>query len=438
MKWSKYNYMFSSGDNAYFLYNSLTNSFIEMDAEAFGQIQEIRKNLDGFDFSQYPGLEENLKDAKVLTENDLDEYYQIKLTKHLKRFDRKGMSLTIAPTMHCNFNCSYCYEASRPPVYMTGDVEDKLVDFVKQFTDCRTLSVTWYGGEALLAFDRIERLSHRFMELDLHYNAHLLTNGYCMDKEKVDRFKELKIGRVHLTIDGPEEIHNQRRPHIKHKNSFAVVRDNLDYLMEKREEFSIYIVIRVNIDRTNEDGYSELYRYLHQRYPGHPMTIYPGFVKEHYGSCNSAPDDLLDRQMQADFTLRQFKKHGIPGLNFFPELSNQECMARHINSYLVDPTGNLYKCWTDIGVKEKAVGNITKKGGLNNKILTRYLTGADPFDEPECQECFYVPICTGRCPHFALKKKFDNADIDLCTISKGNLKEFLHYHYHTKKLRREK
>lgn len=134
--------------------------------------------------------------------------------------------------------------------------------------------------------------------------------------------------------------------------------------------------------------------------------------------------------MKADFTIRQFKEYGITGLNFFPGLSKQECMARHINSYLVAPNGDLFKCWTDIGVKEKSVGNLNQKGGLNNTILTRYLTGADPFDEPKCQRCFYLPICEGRCPHFALKNKFENAQIDLCHISKGNLKEFLQYHYH--------
>jgi len=424
--------MFSAENDNYFLYNALSNSFIQLDRHSYKEMQHIKKNLDSYDFTQIPGLEEKLKESKVLTESDLDEYYAIKLTKHLKRYDRLGMSLTIAPTMYCNFNCSYCYEASRPPIYMTDEVEDKLIQFVKEYKDCKTLFTTWYGGEALLAFDRIESITRRFLEMDLRYQASLLTNGYCMDKEKIDRFDALRIRRVHLTIDGPEDVHNKRRPHIENKDSFSVIMKNLDSLMEKQEELNIYVVIRVNIDKTNEEDYGELYRFLRKRYSGKNFNIYPGFVKEHYGSCNSAPDELLDRQMQADFTLRQFKKYGIPGLNFFPDLSKQECMARHVNSYLVDPNGYLYKCWTDIGMEEMAVGSIMKKGSLNNKILTRYLTGADPFDEPECQNCFYVPICSGRCPHFALKNKYDNAKIDLCHISKGNLKEFLQYHFHIK------
>ncbi|HLP59095.1 MAG TPA: SPASM domain-containing protein [Candidatus Deferrimicrobium sp.] len=430
MKWSKYNYMFPSDKNDYFLYNSLSNSFVQLDRNAYKQMLEIKKDIENFDFSRFPGLQEKLIEAKIIIENDLDEFYRVKLTKHLKRYDRTGMSLTVAPTLDCNFNCSYCYEASRPPVYMSPEIEDKLIDFVKNFPECKNLYVTWYGGEALLAFDRILRLTEQFKKLDVIYYAGLITNGYEMTADKVDQFGTLRINHIHITIDGLEEVHNRRRLHLKNKDSFAVIQKNLDYLMEKKKEFSSKIVIRVNIDRSNENDYGPLYQYLRKRYAGHDFVIYPGFVNEKFGACNSAPDELLDRQMKADFTIRQFKEYGITGLNFFPGLSKQECMARHINSYLVAPNGDLFKCWTDIGVKEKAVGNLNQKGGLNNTILTRYLTGADPFDEPKCQRCFYLPICEGRCPHFALKNKFENAQIDLCHISKGNLKEFLQYHYH--------
>jgi uncharacterized protein len=424
--------MFPSDKNNYFLYNSLSNSFIQLDRNGYKQVLEIKKNIESFDFSQFPGLQEKLIEAKIITDNDLDEYYQIKLFKHLQRFDRTGMSLTIAPTLDCNLNCSYCYEASRPPVYMSDELEDKLMDFVISFTECKTIYVAWYGGEALLAFDRIQRLTEKFKKLDVHYSAGLITNGYEMDAEKVDQFPALLFKDVHITIDGLDEVHNRRRPHLKNNDSFARILKNLDYLMQRQKEYALKVTIRVNIDRTNENDYGPLYQYLRERYNNEQFTIYPGFVNQKFGACSSAPDELLDRQMKADFTIRQFKKYGIHGLNFFPGLSKQECMARHINSYLIDPHGDLYKCWSDIGIKEKSVGNLNRKGGLNNKILIRYLTGADPFDEPKCQKCFYIPICEGRCPHFALKNKFENAGIDLCPMSKGNLKEFLEYHFNFK------
>lgn len=429
MKWSRYNYMFPADKNEYFLYNSLSNSFIQLDRATYKQMKAIKKDSDRFDFNQFPGLKEQLIAAKILTDNDLDEYYRIKLTKHLKRFDRTGMSLTIAPTLYCNFNCSYCYEASRPPVFMTDEIEDKIVEFVKTFSELKTLHVTWYGGEALLVFERIRTLSQKLIALGKDYSASLITNGYEMNAEKVDLFHDLQIGVVHITIDGLEEVHNRRRPHLKNDDSFARIQKNLDYLMMKQEELDVRINIRVNIDKSNEDDYGPLYLYLKQRYPNNTFLVYPGFVHEKFGSCNSVPDELLDRQMRADFTLRMFEEYGIPGLNFFPDLSMHECMARHVNSYLVDSRGDLYKCWTDVGMKEKVVGNVNQKGSLNSTVLTRYLTGADPFDEPKCQRCYYVPICEGRCPHFALKNMFENTKIDLCHISKGNLKEFLKYHY---------
>ena len=34
------------------------------------------------------------------------------------------------------------------------------------------------------------------------------------------------------------------------------------------------------------------------------------------------------------------------------------CIADACNGWVIDDTGKIYKCWNDIGISEKAIGNI--------------------------------------------------------------------------------
>ena len=43
----------------------------------------------------------------------------------------QGISLTICPTMGCNFDCPYCYEVYKTGGKMTKEVEKRLIQIVK-------------------------------------------------------------------------------------------------------------------------------------------------------------------------------------------------------------------------------------------------------------------------------------------------------------------
>lgn len=66
---------------------------------------------------------------------------------------------------------------------------------------------------------------------------------------------------------------------------------------------------------------------------------------------------------------------------------------------MVDPVGDLYKCWDDIGMKERRVGTIFEPPMLSKNMIK--WMAYEP-DDPECQECFAFPMCMGGCPNHAL------------------------------------
>jgi uncharacterized protein len=111
-----------------------------------------------------------------------------------------GVSLTICPTMGCNFDCPYCFE-DHSPGKMSAEVRDDVVALAERMLDAsgsKDVHVTWFGGEPLLAPDVIESLSERLMTLveerGGEYRASIITNGYLLTQEVVDMLGRCKVG----------------------------------------------------------------------------------------------------------------------------------------------------------------------------------------------------------------------------------------------------
>ena len=66
---------------------------------------------------------------------------------------------------------------------MTREVEDRIIEYVRSRTLAENISLTWYGGEPLLAFDIIERLYDRIIaETEKKIISHgIITNGFLID-----------------------------------------------------------------------------------------------------------------------------------------------------------------------------------------------------------------------------------------------------------------
>ena len=71
MKWSKYNYMFQSGDK-YFLYNSLSNSLAELENHEFYMLKSKNDSISDLNSSNSE-LFNSLRQMKAIVENDKDE-----------------------------------------------------------------------------------------------------------------------------------------------------------------------------------------------------------------------------------------------------------------------------------------------------------------------------------------------------------------------------
>ena len=425
MEWSRYNKLFKSDKYGYLLYNSLTNSFVELDDDSFSYLKSLEKkeNIKIEDCSFF----EELKQMKVLVDNDRDEFYNIKYTTHFQRFENGYLELTINPTIHCNFACPYCFEAHKPPIYMTDEVEDALFNFVQNQKAIRHIHVTWFGGEPLMAFDRMKSITHRMKQIDVKYTSKIITNGFLLTDKVIDSLNDLDVSSIQITIDGLKEEHDKLRCLTNGTGTFDVIIKNIDNLLSKNNE--IFIGIRVNIDVKNAEKFIDVYKFFANKYRGKKIAISPGFISNESGCIPS--DCIFDSEKKSLFLMKLYKDYGLNAMSLYPLKYRYECAIRNPHHLTIGPEGEIYKCWNDVGNPEKVVGSLINKELVNSKLLTRYYVAGDALENKDCQDCFLFPRCGGGCPYNRIENEFKGTEeyMDLCDYRKNHLEEFLELHY---------
>lgn len=424
MKWSRYNYLFE-GEGKYFIYNSLSNSFIELEHDIFKELKMCKENNE-MKISDAK-LKEQLIRMKIFVDDDRDELNKIKYKVQKKRFSDNFLNLTINPTLNCNFACPYCFEGNEHPnISMSDKVEDEIIDYIKKHKNAKSLRVTWFGGEPLLAFNRIVSLTNRMKDLNLSYNAGIITNGYLFTEKMIRELPSLYIKKIQITIDGSEKLHDSRRCLKSGKGTFQKIVNNITLLQKLTPE--IKVIIRVNIDETNRDEYIKIVNFFKEKkFPN--LFVSPGFVND-VSDCNQS-DCIFNRAKKVKFILDMHKEYGIYFPYFYPLSNRYECSVRNHNVIVIGPKGEIYKCWNDVGNARKIVGYLNGKIE-NENLLIRYLNGADPFDSEECKKCILLPVCEGGCPSMRIEREYENKDIDVCSLLKDNMEDFLLIHYHHK------
>ena len=423
MKWSRFNYTFKyKGD--FFLYNSLSNSFAIIDKSIYASIKKGVEVTDTITIDD--DLTDRLKRLKAIVEDDRDELLKVRYCSTYYRFDRSRLILTINPTLSCNFTCPYCFEKKHNTMFMTEEIEDSIIKYIKGQEQLKMIDVTWFGGEPLLAFSIIERLTKKIQSLSLEYKAGIITNGYLLTEKVINQLEDLQIKSIQITLDGTQQIHDSRRYLKNGKGSYTQILQNIELLKDKLP--SINLAIRMNIDRENAKELIPLYDFFQRKdYPN--TTFSPAFVENPTDSMDSTR--LLTRREQVDFVKSLYKNFNIEFMRFYPRSWRDECAIRNPNSIVIGPEGELYKCWNDVGNKDRIYGYID--GRITNEtLLLRYLGSADPFEDSKCKKCILLPVCGGGCPYYRIQNEFEGKNTDTCPLIKHKLKDFLLMHYQNK------
>ena len=397
MKLSKYNIEFEDNGKRY-IFNSHSLAIAQIDDNVTsGDIEQ----------SELDDLYEN-----GILVDDVDEELALKNEYWETVCSSKIMYLSIMPTLSCNLRCPYCFEHHNE-LNMTREIADKLIDVIVNKIEeekLEMLKVDWYGGEPTLRMDVITYISERILEIcrhyDIEYISSITTNATIIDSIKAKQLLDANITNMQITIDGPKEVHDKRRVGIKGEPTFDRI---IKFIEQNKDNFNI--VIRINMDKNNENAVDELLFFLSKKgFTNIPITI-KGVVSSEERDVSATEvagkelADLIYRKnsyaMDLGLSLAIFQSFEISPSRF--------CVVDCQNQFIVAPDGRLFKCGESYLDKDPGyIGNIDLSSGemeVDDIKANKWIK--DPFEMEKCANCKILPMCFGGCQ---MKKNVKNAE----------------------------
>lgn len=388
MRQSAFNHLTALPEGGFALYNFLTGTCLRLNVLS-------RDYYDNFDlYGEDCEQVRRLVNLGFLV--DCDEHAHLRNRVRLECGNTSVLSLTICPTLQCNFACPYCYETARGGK-MSHQVQDELVAFARAAVERYrpgALDICWYGGEPLLEPQIIRDLSARLIALaDEHgiaYSANAITNGYFLDTQTAAVLDECRVGSLQITLDGPDAQTHDATRHLRSGGG------TFEHIMLNIEAFSgeSEIVVRCNVHRGNAETYSHLEDRLLAlgRNNNRQISVYPG----HMDGCGSYRDMAMTADEFANF--RRATTETVERVGY----SGPICMVPKLLNFVVDERGNLYKCLESVGREDESFGNVrtfdfAKPQTGRMDVLSSWYDFAWPNDE-ECLSCCLLPVCLGGCP----------------------------------------
>lgn len=425
MRESAYNLCVRSEAGDFFLFNTRLGTARLIDSRAY---RSYWAAVDGdAPMTEASGLLAPLIEDGFLVENSADELRQIETAHRAARTNRERLSLVLAPAMACNLNCVYCFEANRYPGRMSEATQANIVRLARRYFEngTRRLTVTWYGGEPLLAFSVIRRLSEAMLslcrEFDGAYAADIVTNGTLLTPERAQQLAALKVARAQITLDGVPELHDRQRAAAHGGGTFRQVLEGIEAAAAHMR-----VSVRVNVCRESAPRLEDLLRILAQRGLNAKVSVYlapiramPSLVPTQAPTQREPPADAqragdvrvmsgheaADLLFAADDLLRRygFPVHPSP----LPKPRSTACMADQDHSWLIEADGGVQKCDWTAGLKDEAVGRLTP---ADIAFATPWRKWRDwsVFNDENCASCIMLPLCLGLCPLRGLSREDDH------------------------------
>lgn len=421
---SRYTFLIHKDDN-HLIYNAVHNMFLRVDEATF----TIIKNIQHLDNTANKETIKKLRELGIITTEDEDNNYveNLKLKYLTHSFSKENLGITLVPTIACNLVCPYCFEENKPKGMMGEETCESVLKFIEDHSFARNLFLTWFGGEPMLGSKIMSYFLHNIEKLkEIKLVRHsIVTNGTLLNKERCKIFHDVPLDSIQITLDGTRNTHNKKRIYPDGTGTYDKIINNLLYFAEDFPKTGI--AIRVNIDKNNAHEFKEVKDEIQSLLPNKKnLFVYPGILK----ACGKKKTDspfLLNNDIKRINEEAAKEGESID----YPEFSFFGCGATNISSYVIGPRGELYKCWQDVGKREKEIGSIFNSNYSNLNLLNKYMLHGSHILDPNCAKCPVLPICDKDCAYDRIENIFEGGDKELCSLYKEEeyLKDRLYLYY---------
>ena len=347
----------------------------------------------------------------------------------------------------CNLRCKYCYYLEKGKLYT--DVEkhflsdETLEKFIREYIEAQTapqVLFTWHGGETLM---RPISFYQRALELQRKYargrqiDNCIQTNGTRLTDEWCKFFHDNGF-LVGVSIDGPQEFHDEYRRTASGKPTFHQVMRGIRLLNKHQVEWNALAVV----NDFNADYPLEFYHFFKEigchfiqfspiverkvnREDG--LTLSPGMQEggelldfsitpEQWGNFLCTIFDEWVRHDVGDYYVQFFDATLANWVGAAPGVCVLAAECGHAG--VMEFNGDVYSC-------DHFVYPEYRLGNLRDKTITEmmYSPQQNEFAKMksqmlprQCKECGYLFACHGECPkNRFLKDEYGNLGLNyLC------------------------
>lgn len=167
-------------------------------------------------------------------------------------FSRPLYVMTKPAGASCNLACEYCYYLEKLQLYRHDTrhvMSDEMLErFVKQYIESQTMQQVlfcWHGGETLMRplsfYEKVVRLQRQYAQGRQIDNV-IQTNGTMIDDRWAQFFHD-QGWLVGVSIDGPEEFHDEYRRNKAGRPSWRQVMRGINCLNKHQVEWNAMAVV---------------------------------------------------------------------------------------------------------------------------------------------------------------------------------------------------
>lgn len=358
----------------------------------------------------------------------------------------------------CNLACDYCYYLEKDKLY--PDVKnhiltDELLEkFIQQYMECQTMQevlFTWHGGETLMRpisfYRKALALQQKYakgrrVDNCIQTNGTLLNDGWC-------RFFKENNFLVGVSIDGPQEFHDEYRRNRQGQPSFYKVMKGIELLKKHGVEYNGMAVV----NDYNVDYPLEFYQFF-KEIDCHYIQFAP--IVERLGFHADGTKLASPEQQDANIKLAPFSVDAGKWGDFLCALFD-EWVQKDVGNFFIQIFDATLANWVGVqpgvcsmaktcghaGVMEfngdvyacdHFVFPAYKLGNIRTQTLTEMMYsqkqlqfGADKYEKlPQvCKQCEFLFACNGECPKNRFLHTADG-EPGLNYLCKGYKKYFAH------------
>lgn len=391
-------YLLNVKDN-YIIFDKHTFSIYHIDPKTAKQLKELNKEDQEEIYNQIKGENfNNTRESKTSY-----SYNNLRCSR-----------LIVNACQDCNLACKYCYAqqgtyGENIKTYMILETYIKSFDFILSEFPKGVQNIQFFGGEPLLNFKFIKEAcewtigfcNKKNIEIP---NFSIVTNGTILSKEIIDLFNTYHFF-VTISIDGNKEVNDINRVY-KGSNANTSVFDTIEKnvtLINQQRRFNLGV--EVTIDKANIEQFKTNKKLLDIE---KIISLNPDSIHIVPAQWTNLASQMTDKQYFieyfdtiSDMFLEKTIKNEVQlteTLNVLNKIKTKTLKKNFcgagITDFSINVEGDIYPCFTLIGIEKFKIGNVfTYKQQNNYKNIHNLFKNTSYDNANKCLDCWASGLC---------------------------------------------